>query len=119
MDQAEAFLPGIFRVEYVRQKDKLISTHRSGYKVLATSFHKEGLLIEKYMPDILLAKAKSERNPNTETEKDKKIRILEQKLCALEKNEGASETTRTDKEENFCKYSLCKVHHYYQSGKGS
>ena len=37
------------------------------------------------MPDKLLVKAKSERNANTKTEKDKKIRILEQKLCALKK----------------------------------
>ena len=70
------------------------------------------------MPDKLLAKARSERNANAETEKDKKIRILEQKLCALEKKEGAPQTTRTDWEEKLGKCPLCKVHHYYQWGKG-
>ena len=117
MDQAEALLPGRFRAEYVRQKDKCVTVHRSGYKVLATFLQEEGSLIEKYMLDKLLAKTKSDRNANNKTEKDKEIRLLKQKLCALEKKEG-TQMTRADMEEKYSKSPLCKVHHYWQPKEG-
>ena len=113
LDQAEALLPGRFRAEYVKEKDKLIAAHKSGYKALVTFLQREGSLIERYLPDKLLAKTESDGNVQSEAEKDKEIRILKQKLCALEKKEG-TQTTRADMEEKLGKCPLCKVHHYWQ-----
>ena len=85
----------------------LMTAHRSGgYKALACFLQEQGSLIEKYMPGRVIASSKYNKGDKTQTQKDKEIRILKQKLCAFEKKEG-SHTTRVEMEDKYGKCPLC------------
>lgn len=119
VDQAEAMLPGRYRAKYVEEKDALLRANgRSGYKALASFLQTQGSLIERHMPDRLLAGAKVEvKKGEDESDKDKEIRSLKQKLMAFERKEP-EKTSKAALEEKLGKCPICKVLHYYIPKQG-
>ena len=121
LDQAEAMLPGRFRAKFVDDKDELLKDNEgSGYKALASFLQIQGSLIERHMPDRLLASAKTETRldrEKEELEKDKKIKSLQQKLCALEKKD-AGKSDRAAPGEKLGKCPICEANHTYTVTRG-